>query len=536
MRRTIRMLLLVLIAVTMATPAVFAQDAAGPLKVTVDEHNVIHVNGKRFLPIGVWAQPESSFGMWKDLGINLFITSSHPRKGGTVGEYVKAAEEHKVLMSLGYNWVKEAGQLEELNRHPLLFTLHHPDEPDKPATASDAKIVPVNELRINAQRQLFMMIDGNQRSSAVIDPLKDAAFTIQLPEQVTASKLALVHTAGENNDSIRRVEFLADGRSILQAAVTNERRQEFDLPQAATFRELTVRVLEIAEGKNHYGIINEIEAINAEGKNVLESPTRVVPRIAPEKIIADYRAIKKLDPNRLVSLTIMARYMEEVKFQAITKEEYKAFMPGTDLIMYDLYPVSIWGKNLHWNAEGLKQLRTLAGPNKPMGIWLQSSDAMNKNDPGLTPTQIKANTWMSLINGATFIGYFPQSFASGFKFFDINDERKAALKAVNQQVTELAEIILSKPRTDLFKLTVPQGARVDCMQRREGNKVMLAMVNVIEEGEGKPIRVTIEPDQFKPAGAALRHDDNQQIAATDGRWTIELAPWETAVLMFDVQP
>lgn len=376
----------------MALAAVAA--TAEPPQVTVDEHHAIAVNGKKILPICVWAQPESTFPMWKELGVNWFITGSHPRKGGTLDEYLKAAEAQQAWVSVGYRWAQQEGKLDAVLKHPLVLTLHHPDEPDKPAK-------------------------------------------------------------GEG------------------------------------------------EAK---------------------------PRLTPEQMLADYQAIKAADPKRLVSLCLMARFMDEVKFKKIPLEMYQQYPPATDLLMFDLYPVSIWGKYLHWNALGLDKLRGLAGPKKPIGIWLQASDGMNAKDPGLTPAQIRANAWLALIHGATFIGYFPQVTAPKFKFHNLNAERRAALKGVNQEITALADLILTAPKTDLFAIKA-EGARVDVMQREAAGKALLVLVNVDENGEGKPATVTVVSGSFKTF-APSRYGSQEELPTRErGVWLLELKPWETAVVV-----
>ena len=527
--------------VTVLLTLVSVAEAEAP-KLTVGEHNVLHLDGKPFLPIAIWAQPEDTFAMWKDLGVNWFITGSHPRREGTLEGYLKGAEEHDVYVSVGTLWARQAEMLEKVLAHPKVLTLHHPDEPDKPKQVSDADIQPVGELRVNSGRPLLFMLDGNARSSAVIDPMKDAAFTIKLAKPVTVEKLAVTPHVQGDMPVPSKVEFLGDSRRLLVAEIAKEPgRQVFNLPKAATFKDLTVKVIALHPTERIYGAICEIEGLDAQGKNLLESPARLAARRSAKEIMAEYRASKKADPARLVSLTLMARFMEQVKFQQIPVEAYREFPPACDLLMFDLYPVSIWGKHLHWNAEGLKQLRNLAGPGKPLGIWLQASDAMNAKDPGLTPRQIRANAWMCLANGATFIGYFPQTFKSGFKFHEINAERRTALKAVNAEISELADLILAAPRDDLFTVE-HAGGRVDVIQRRRGDRVLLVMVHVMEADEGAPsheglppVKVTVRPKAFGPAGAPKRHGTGESLAAKDGAWALQLAPWETAVLVFQAK-
>ena len=130
----------------------------------------------------------------------------------------------------------------------------------------------------------------------------------------------------------------------------------------------------------------------------------------------------------------------------------------------------------------------------------------------------------------------------------INDERRAALKNVNREVTELTDLICSKPREDLFNISVrgPEGKqterRVDVLQRRVGDKVLLAMVRVMESEEGAPahedappVTVTVKPEGFSPAGPALRRGTGTRLRATPEGYRLTLDAWETAVLVLDAQ-
>ncbi|MBN2584179.1 MAG: hypothetical protein JXL80_14040, partial [Planctomycetes bacterium] len=320
--------------------------AAEPPKVTVDENNAIRVDGKKFLPIAVWLQPEETFAMWKDMGVNLFMASSHPHKGGTLANYLKAVEEHQAYASIGYQWAKREGLLDEVMKHPRVLTIHHNDEPDKPRTVSDAKVEPGPGMKVNRSQPLFNVFDGNARSWTVIDPPQGVEFTLTPPKPVTVHKLAAAIVTGSYS-SPRELEFVADGKSLLKVELNSSNGlQEFALPQAATFAALTVKVLSSHEGKAKFGALAEVQGLDAEGNNVLLSPTRLSGAETPEEVMADYQAVKKLDPERLVSLTIMARFMDEVKFQKLPIETYRQYPPATDLLMFDLYPVSIYKGNL----------------------------------------------------------------------------------------------------------------------------------------------------------------------------------------------
>jgi hypothetical protein len=516
----------------------FAIQAAEPLKVTADDNNFLAVNGKKFLPIAVWAQPEDTFAMWQDLGVNLFMTSSNPRKEGNVTTYLKAAEEHKAYVSIGYRWAKKEGKLDEVMKHPLLFTIHHNDEPDKPTTKSDAQIQPGKGMKLNNQRPLSTIVDGKLNTSAVIDPPQGVEFTIKLAKPATVAKFAAAIETG-NYSSPKELEFVGDGKSLLKVELKNAKGlQEFPLPEAATFTALTVKVLSAHEGSAKFGALAEVQGLDADGKNVLLSEARKSAVETPEEVLADYQAIKALDPGRLVSLCIMSRFMDEVKFDKIPLEEYKKYPPAADLLMFDLYPTSVYkGKNLHWNALGLDKLRELAGPKKVLGIWLQASDAMGKEDPGMTPAQMRADAWLSLIHGATFLGYFPQTFPPppvNFKFHDLNAERRASLKATNKEITELTDLILTPPKTDLFTVKF-EGGRVDAMQREAGERALLVLVNVVESGDGKPVSVTVTPKAFKTAGPLVPYGTKVAVAVgtMESSWTLELKPWETVVLVLD---
>ena len=138
-------------------------------------------------------------------------------------------------------------------------------------------------LRVNNKTPLWKVVDGDLSSWSVLDPMEGARLTIRLPQPVTVVSLGVAVTVSKGLALPAEVAFDAGGREILKTRLTGQRGiQKFSLATPATFQELTLRVLSVTPGEQAWGSLGEIEGYDRDGKNVLLSKPRYVPRAMPE--------------------------------------------------------------------------------------------------------------------------------------------------------------------------------------------------------------------------------------------------------------
>ena len=86
---------------------------------------------------------------------------------------------------------------------------------------------------------------------------------------------------------------------------------------------------------------------------------------------------------------------------------------------------------------------------KPVWNWIECTGI---DDPSRKPTpeQVKAEVWMSIVAGSMGIGYFVHQFNPSFDEHALldDDTMKAAVAAINQQITDLAPVLNEKPVTN----------------------------------------------------------------------------------------
>ena len=99
-------------------------------------------------------------------------------------------------------------------------------------------------------------------SWSVLDPLENAAITIQLQQPVTVERLAVWLTISPGLAVAKEVAFEGDGKPLLTATLEAKKgRQELPLPAPATFRELKLTVRSTYPGQNEWGSISESRAL-----------------------------------------------------------------------------------------------------------------------------------------------------------------------------------------------------------------------------------------------------------------------------------
>ena len=139
-----------------------------------------------------------------------------------------------------------------------------------PFTETDVAITPGKRLRVNAARPMLYMLDGSGYTSAILDPLVGAEFTIKPNKPVTVESLVIFNHLQSGYLVAKEMSFAADGKEILKVALENRKGpQQFELKQPVTFRSLVCKVLSSYLGKSGLGALAGIQALDADGKNVL---------------------------------------------------------------------------------------------------------------------------------------------------------------------------------------------------------------------------------------------------------------------------
>jgi hypothetical protein len=497
--------------------AVFAADAPPPIEKVEIRDRAFHVNGEPFFPIMAWLQDADNFPILKRCGMNTtagYWSGSSGTKD--VAEYLGLVERAGLYGVMPYS--------EKLRGHPMLLGYIHGDEPDLPRQVSDAEVVPSPELRINRSTPLWRLVDGVTHTWSVLDPLEGAKVTIRRKEPATAASVALHLTVSPGLAVARQVTFQADGKPILTATLEAKRgRQQFALEKPANFKELTFVVDSTYPGDHVWGSLGEVEAFDAEGKNVLLAPPRQEPRKLPEATWEEYRAIKAADPSRPVFMTLTGNFHPHFnKFSAAQREAlYPAYIRATDVVGYDIYPIYGWNKpEWLWLVHDATKLLTEMAGSRPVYAWIETSkggqwtgDLERQKD--VTPAHIRAQVWMSICRGATAIGYFTHVWKPSYKQFGVPEENQRELRRTNEQIARLAPAILSAAPSPRVRIAAVEGdVKLDAIARSHGGDLYLFAVNYDERA--MPARATIEVEGL-PAGAEVEViDESRTLRAAAG--------------------
>jgi hypothetical protein len=175
------------------------------------------------------------------------------------------------------------------------------------------------------------------------------------------------------------------------------------------------------------------------------------PPIAPEKIVADYQKLKTADPSR----PIMLNLGQGVAWDGWVgrgprtnhPEDYAKYIPGSDIVSFDIYPVAhdnraVQGK-LEFVAQGVERLIKWSEGKKV--VWNCIECTHISSDRRASPAQVKAEVWMALVSGSQGLIYFVHDFKPRFDEHALLDdpEMLPAVTAINKEIAELAPALNS---------------------------------------------------------------------------------------------
>lgn len=462
--------LAVLAALAASVSAAYGAEPPPVKSVTIGQHGEFRVNGEPFLPIFTWLQDPRHFDQNRAAGVNAiagYFWSADSQRG--LGNSTSIAEYARTVDEAGFYYIashmpSQEDAMRQMAGADYLLAWIQGDEPDLPHTKVDATVTPAPHMRVNRSTPYERLVDGVTHSWTAIDPLEGGQFNIKLDKPATIHAVALHLTVSGTMPTASKVTFSAGDRKLI--AVDLERKkgqQRFDLPQPAKVETLTVRIDAATESEQAWGSISEVEAFDAEGKNVLLSRPYSVPRATEDDIRAAYRELKQLDPSRPVLMTFTAHFMDEFTnhYNAAKKQRiYPAYVKHCDAIGFDTYPLYGYAMPgwIDYVASGVSQLRRIAGAGKPVYAWIETSNGTQwiniENQVDVEPWHTRAEVWMALIRGATAIGYFTHAWKPSYTQFRPDAEMVAELSRLNGQLTRLAPALLAGPAKRKIAVTL----------------------------------------------------------------------------------
>lgn len=215
------------------------------------------------------------------------------------------------------------------------------------------------------------------------------------------------------------------------------------------------------------------------------------PPIPPEKIKADYEAIRAADPTRPVLLNLGQGVAWDGWYGRGVRtnhpEDYPLYVQSADIVSFDIYPAvhdrpEIAG-NLWYVPLGVDRLRQWTADRKIVWNCIESTRISNEKVKP-TPKQVKAEVWMSLIHGSMGLIYFVHQFRPNFIEAGLlaDEEMTQAVTAINKQIHELAPVLNSPSRAPLSVMSSNPDVPVDATVKEYDGKVYVFAV-AMRDGE-----------------------------------------------------
>ncbi|HOT46558.1 MAG TPA: hypothetical protein PLM53_18530 [Spirochaetota bacterium] len=212
------------------------------------------------------------------------------------------------------------------------------------------------------------------------------------------------------------------------------------------------------------------------------------PPISTASIVAGYQSMVAADPTRPVFLNLGQGVAWDGWYGRGVRtghpEDYAEYIKGADIISYDIYPVNSRDtavKDRLWLvAYGVDRLRRWSNYKKPVWNWIECTD-FNGSGRKPTPSEVKAEVWMSIIHGSMGIGYFVHVFSPTFIEAGLLSDAhmSSAVAAINAQITSLAPVLNTPSVANGVTVTSSSAdVPVDVMLKRYNGETYLFAVSM----------------------------------------------------------
>jgi hypothetical protein len=218
-------------------------------------------------------------------------------------------------------------------------------------------------------------------------------------------------------------------------------------------------------------------------------------------------------PRRLTFVTITS------SFFAPTKRNVKsaAYARAADVVGFDVYPVYGYCRpdRIAWEADATRALVAIARPGEPVYSWIEAASTSSQwcHGRGVEPRELRAETWMALVNGATAIGWFTHSWTPDYSQFRVAADVQVEMARTARQVTTLAPALDAVPMH--VGIQTSEG-RVDAIARAYGGALYVFAVNVSR----LPVRATLSVRN----GTWKVFEEGRTVTAASGAFTDSFAP------------
>lgn len=256
------------------------------------------------------------------------------------------------------------------------------------------------------------------------------------------------------------------------------------------------------------------------------------PPIHPAKVTSDYRKMKSEDDSRPVFLNLGQGVAwdnwEGRGPRTGHPEDYPEYLKGGDIISFDIYPAAHLHEevagNLWFVASGVERLNSWK--NKEQVVWncLETTRISNP-ETKVTPRQLRAEAWMSIIHGSRGLVYFVHEFAPAFNASALLDdpEMLAAVTALNREITGLAPVLNSLlPAEDLATFSSNPEMPVASMLKRYKGDTYLFTAGMRSD----TTTATFSLKAFPNVADVTVLGENRNIVLSGGTFSDKFQPWD----------
>ena len=212
------------------------------------------------------------------------------------------------------------------------------------------------------------------------------------------------------------------------------------------------------------------------------------PPLPPEKVVERYEKMRVADPTRPVVLNLgQGVAWDNWIGRGVRRnhpEDYVEYVKGGDIVSFDIYPAThdhadIKGK-LEFVGKGVERLRKWAGPDRE--VW-NCVEAKLAKDSRVTPHQLRAEVWMSIIHGSRGIIYFVHQFEPVFREASVFEDADLlkAFTAINKQVASLAPVLNSPETVPMEIVTKPESGPVAALAKKRGADIYVFAVAMADK-------------------------------------------------------